>query len=169
MKCLKLQKLEKFFFYKKFGVFFLDSLKGSIKLSIGSHFLNSTTKGLINVFIPNKGELKSLVQNINSYFFGLSKGYFFELSIRGIGFKVYYFGNHQLFLQLGYSHFIVYQLPLDVMVFLRKNKIYVFSVSKQSLGVVVSQLRNFRCADAYKGNGIIDSNKLLSLKEGKKR
>jgi len=34
---------------------------------------------------------------------------------------------------------------------------------------VVYDLKNFRTADAYKGKGIVDSNKILSFKEGKKR
>ena len=82
---------------------------------------------------------------------------------------MYYFDKHKLFLSLGYSHFIIYNVPKDVVVFLKKGRIFLYTVSKELLGSVVADLKNLRIPDAYKAKGIVESNKVFSLKEGKKR
>lgn len=104
-----------------------------------------------------------------TYLDGISIGFFFELSLRGIGFKCYYFDEHSLFFSLGYSHYIIYKLPKDVVVFLKKGRILLYALKKELLGSVVVDLKNLRIPDAYKAKGVVESNKMFSLKEGKKR
>lgn len=155
-------------FYKDLKILYFNTIKGNVEINLSNVKVLSLEKKL-NLFISNKSYLKQLINFFDSFLEGISKGFFFELSLRGIGFKCYYFDKHKLFLSLGYSHFIIYTVPKDVIIFLKKGRIFLYTVSKELLGSVVSDLKNLRIPDAYKAKGIVESNKVFSLKEGKKR
>lgn len=155
-------------FYKDLKILYFNTLKGNVEISFPNVKILSSEKKL-NLFVSNKSYLKQIINFFDSFLEGISKGFFFELSLRGIGFKCYYFDKHKLFLSLGYSHFIIYNVPKDVVVFLKKGRIFLYTVSKELLGSVVADLKNLRIPDAYKAKGIVESNKVFSLKEGKKR
>jgi len=60
-------------------------------------------------------------------------------------------------------------LPSGVLAFIKKGKIFLYSLDSQLLGISLSNFKNFRIPDAYKAKGIIEDGQLFSLKEGKKR
>ena len=63
----------------------------------------------------------------------------------------------------------MYTLPANVISFLRKGKIYLYSSSACALGQTVLDLKNLRLADVYKGKGVVDFLEAIPIKEGKKR
>ena len=172
----RLIKNEKFLnlnFYKLSNYLTFNTKKGKVDFFFKDvKFLsqpeNFATKDL-NFFAIDKSSMKFFVNSFNKMIKSISNGFFFELSLRGIGFKCYFFNQKTLFLSLGYSHFILYNLPQEVVVFLKKGKIFLYTLSKEVLGNVVSDLKNLRIPDAYKAKGIVESHKIFSLKEGKKR
>ena len=168
VRILKKENLLSLHFYKNIGSLGFSTGKGRVSLKISSiKFLDSNKN--LKIFVSNKSFLKQFTNLFSSFLEGISKGFFYELSLRGIGFKCYYFDKHKLFLSLGYSHYIIYTLPEDVVVFLKKGRIFLYTLSKEILGNVVIDLKNLRIPDAYKAKGIVESNKIFSLKEGKKR
>lgn len=173
-KVLKQEAVEKLVFFNSVNKIYIKALKGlgfsdvvGVKKSITKNVKLNTTS--LKFFLSDKSSFFSFLRNLDNILKGISNGFFFEMSIRGIGYKCYYFDENKLFLNLGYSHYIIYSLPKDVLVFLKKGKIYVYSLSKELLGSVVKDIQNLRIADAYKAKGIVDSNKVFNLKEGKKR
>jgi ribosomal protein L6P/L9E len=169
IRILKKDSLLSLNFFISNNILLFSTMKGIVvnKFPIVQH-LKSLDSSLF-LFFSNKSSLKQVKNLFTLFLDGLAKGFFFELSLRGIGFKCYYFDNNKLFLSLGYSHYIIYTLPYGVVVFLKKGKIFLYTLSKELLGNVVSDLKNLRMPDAYKAKGIVDSNKIFNLKEGKKR
>jgi len=130
MKVSKLQYLEVFFYFPKDGIFLLKTVFGLQKIYINSSFLFKLNK--MKLFCSNKSEVRITLGSINDFFVAFSRGFFFELALRGVGFKSYYFGLNKLFLNLGYSHFIIYKIPVDVIIFLKKIN-YIFLVYLNNL------------------------------------
>jgi len=171
---LKQENLSDLYFYNSVKKLYFKSIKGDgfLHMKNQKNYLINQDKNknyVLKMFLSNKTYLNNLVNCLDRFFKGVANGFFFELSIRGIGYKCYYFGINKLFLNLGYSHYIIYNLPDNVLVFLKKGKIYIYSISKEIIGSVVQDLKNLRIPDAYKAKGIVDSSKIFNLKEGKKR
>jgi ribosomal protein L6P/L9E len=135
--------------------------------SNGEKFLYNNSK--VEFFFPNRSFSQNLFKSFNRLIAGLNFGYFAELSLRGVGFKVYFLNVNKVLLNLGYSHYIVYDLPFNVISFIKKGKIFLYSMDSSVLGKAVSDLKNFRIADPYRAKGIIQNSQMFSLKEGKKR
>jgi len=95
-------------------------------------------------------------------------GFFVELVLKGIGFKVFRFGVY-LFLQLGFSHFYVYKLPEDLIVKAKRDRLVIFGMDKQKVGNVAHEIYSLRIPDAYKAKGIQYKDRAYQLKEGKKK
>jgi ribosomal protein L6P/L9E len=167
---LKRDNLLNLAYYNNYSILKFNTLRGSVSMDLFNfRYLRNDSLTTLKLFSSNRSDVKQLTNFFFSFINGISKGFFYELSLRGIGFKCYYFDENKLFLSLGYSHFIIYNVPLDVVVFLKKGRIFLYAVSKELLGNVVSDLKNLRIPDAYKAKGIVESNKIFSLKEGKKR
>jgi ribosomal protein L6P/L9E len=171
---LKQGFFEKIIFFNSIKKIYLKSLKGfgfldvlSKKKELQRQIGNNNYS--LKIFLTNKSKLNYFINSVDTFFKGVSQGFFFELTVRGIGYKCLYIGDNKLFLNLGYSHYIIYTLPKDVIVFLKKGKIYIYTLSKELLGLVVKELKSMRIPDAYKAKGIVEANKLFNLKEGKKR
>jgi ribosomal protein L6P/L9E len=111
----------------------------------------------------------SIISSLSMRSNGLKAGYFIELILKGIGFKVFQFGD-KLFFQLGYSHFYVYENKIkDVLIKAKRDRILIFGFNKQQIGNVAYELSSLRKPDAYKAKGIQFKNKVYILKEGKKK
>lgn len=168
-KIIKKEQLLNLQYYSDLRLFFFKTAKGSVLYKVENFFPFNVSPSDLYFFSSNKSSVNNFIKMFKTYLDGISIGFFFELSLRGIGFKCYYFDNHSLFFSLGYSHYIIYKLPLDVVVFLKKGRILLYTLRKELLGSVVSDLKNLRIPDAYKAKGVVESNKMFSLKEGKKR
>ena len=68
-------------------------------------------------------------------------------------------------MDLGYSNLILYKSKDDVKIKNFKNKLILFSLSKDQLGNICYQLKNFSKPDVYKGKGILFKNELIKLKK----
>tara|TARA_B110000459_G_C16624315_1_gene504052 strand:+ start:2948 stop:3520 length:573 start_codon:yes stop_codon:yes gene_type:complete len=109
--------------------------------------------------------------NVSNIMIGLTKGYDKKLTLVGVGYKAKLEGNI-LVLNLGKSHPDKYDIPEEVKVVLpSQTEIQLSSINKELLGLVAANIRNFRPSksDPYKGKGVRYADKVIVLKEVKKK
>jgi large subunit ribosomal protein L6 len=112
------------------------------------------------------GMQRTLVNNLVE---GVSKGFAQTLEINGVGFRAAVQGKN-LQLQLGFSHDVVYPIPVGIDIKCEKPTIIVVSgADKQKVGQVSAEIRGFRKPEPYKGKGIKYAEEKIRRKEGKKK
>lgn len=100
---------------------------------------------------------------------GVSAGFTVNLSLVGVGYRASVAGN-KVILQLGFSHDVEYVLPAGITAKCEKpTEIAVTGSSKQQVGQVVAEIRNYRKPEPYKGKGVIREGEYVVRKEGKKK
>ncbi|AHF57429.1 50S ribosomal protein L6 [Spiroplasma eriocheiris] len=110
------------------------------------------------------GTINSLIQGMIQ---GVSVGFKKELEISGVGYKANLQGD-KLMLNLGFSHPIEYHIPKGITLTVPKpTQITVEGISKQLVGEVAANIRNFKKPEPYKGKGIKYKNEHIIRKEGK--
>jgi len=98
---------------------------------------------------------------------GVSKGFTRGLEITGVGYRADARGN-VLFLTLGYSHPIAYQLPAGVTAKVDKQTVVTLeSADRELLGQVAAQIRGLRPPEPYKGKGVKYAGETIRRKAGK--
>ena len=106
---------------------------------------------------------------INNLIVGVNEGFTKDLEINGIGYRAQMQGN-TLVLQLGYSHDVQYPVPDGVTIELDgQTKLKVSGISKQQVGQVAAEIKDFRPPEPYKGKGIKYAGEYILRKEGKKK
>ncbi len=108
---------------------------------------------------------------INNMVVGVSTGYKVEQELVGVGYRATNTGN-TLDMVLGYSHHVVFELPVEIKVATRQDKgqnpiITLESHDKQLLGQVAAKIRSLRTPEPYKGKGIKFVGETLRRKAGK--
>jgi len=114
------------------------------------------------------GLYRSLLKNMVE---GVSKGFEIKQELVGVGYRASNDGQ-LLEMSLGYSHNIIFEVPVEVKVSAttekRANSIIVLSsFDKQLLGQVAAKIRSLRPPEPYKGKGIKFVNEILRRKAGK--
>jgi len=98
---------------------------------------------------------------------GVSKGFTRGLEINGVGYRADARGN-VLFLTLGYSHPIAYQLPAGVTAKVDKQTVVTLEAAdRELLGQVAAQIRGLRPPEPYKGKGVKYAGETIRRKAGK--
>lgn len=108
---------------------------------------------------------------INNMIEGVNTGFKLEQELVGVGYRATNQGQ-LLDLVLGYSHHIIFELPVEVKVTTRQDKgqnpfITLESHDKQLLGQVAAKIRSMRTPEPYKGKGIKFTGEILRRKAGK--
>ena len=108
---------------------------------------------------------------INNMVEGVSKGYVKEQELVGVGYRAKSQGQ-RLELSLGFSHPIIFELPVEVKVTAVTEKgknptIKLESHDKQLIGQVAAKIRSFRKPEPYKGKGILFKGEVIRRKAGK--
>ncbi|PLX08192.1 MAG: 50S ribosomal protein L6 [Marinilabiliales bacterium] len=114
------------------------------------------------------GLYRSLISNM---VIGVSEGFETQQELIGVGYKAEANGQ-MLYLALGFSHTILFELPPEVKVEVksekRGNSTVIFrSIDKQLIGQVAAKLRSLRPPEPYKGKGIKFVGEELRRKAGK--
>jgi len=98
---------------------------------------------------------------------GATKGFTRVLEINGVGYRAEVRGN-ALWLTLGYSHPIAYQLPEGVSAKVdRQVVITLEAADRELLGHVAAQIRGLRGPEPYKGKGVKYGGEVIRRKAGK--
>jgi large subunit ribosomal protein L6 len=110
------------------------------------------------------GLARSLVANA---VFGVTEGFKKELDIVGVGYRAELKGK-QVHFALGYSHPIVFDIPVGIDVAVEKQThIVVTGADRQLVGQVAANMRRLRKPDPYKQKGVRYTGEVLKKKVGK--
>jgi large subunit ribosomal protein L6 len=110
------------------------------------------------------GLYRALINNMIS---GVTEGFQKRLDIVGVGYKAEMKGK-KLFLQLGYSHPIVFAVPPEVTVQVpQPTSLVISGIDKQLVGQVAAKIRSFRPVEPYKGKGVKYEGEYVRRKAGK--
>lgn len=98
-----------------------------------------------------------------------------KLKLVGVGYKVFESEMESnknfklLHFKLGYSHSLYYKIPKDINIKIHQStKLFIFGYDFNRVSQIASILRNCKLPEPYKGKGILYSNEIIKLKEGKK-
>jgi len=98
---------------------------------------------------------------------GVSKGFTRVLEISGVGYRAEVRGN-RVFLTLGYSHPIAFQLPPGVAAKVERQVVITFeSADRELLGQVAAAVRKLRPPEPYKAKGVKYAEERIRRKAGK--
>ncbi|MFB9952317.1 50S ribosomal protein L6 [Rhizobium puerariae] len=112
------------------------------------------------------GMSRTMIENI---FRGVKDGYERKLEINGVGYRAAMQGKN-LQLSLGFSHDVVYEPPQGITIAVPKpTEIVVTGISKQQVGQVAAEIREYRGPEPYKGKGVKYAEERIVRKEGKKK
>ncbi|NTV83707.1 MAG: 50S ribosomal protein L6 [Bacteroidales bacterium] len=114
------------------------------------------------------GLYRSLIANMVK---GVSEGFKITQELIGVGYKAQATGQ-LLELTLGYSHYIVLEMPPEISVTTvtergKNPTIIMTSCDKQLIGQVAAKIRSFRKPEPYKGKGIRFMGEEVRRKAGK--
>jgi len=110
------------------------------------------------------GLVRQLVANMVD---GVAKGFTRVLEINGVGYRAEARGN-LLFMTLGYSHPIAYQLPAGVTARVEKQvTVTLEGPDREVLGEVAAAIRELRPPEPYKGKGVKYAEETIRRKAGK--
>lgn len=152
--------------------FFSFSCKGSLgDFYSGDIFVNNVNVIKNNkLLFFNKTSYKSFLVNFKNSLYGVSYGFFTLLRLKGVGFRSWVDRlRNDLVLVIGYSHYVFYRIPKDVIIKSKKGRILIFGIDKQIVYNVAAEVQSLRYPDIYKGKGIQSFGKNLVLKVGKQR
>jgi large subunit ribosomal protein L6 len=112
------------------------------------------------------GTSRNLVRNMVH---GAHEGFTVNMDINGVGYRAQADAK-TLKMQLGYSHDIVFPIPVGITIKTPKpTEIEVSGADKQKVGQVAAVIRSMRPPEPYKGKGIKYSTETILRKEGKKK
>lgn len=98
---------------------------------------------------------------------GVSAGFQKKLEIVGVGYRADVRGE-TIFMTLGYSHPILFQLPTGVRATVdRQTSLTLESTDAQLLGQTAAMVRALRPPEPYKGKGIKYADEVIKRKSGK--
>ena len=114
------------------------------------------------------GLYRSLFSNMVN---GVSTGWTKDLELVGVGYRASNQGQ-RLELALGFSHNIVFMIPIEVKVEATSEKgknpiIKLTSFDKQLIGSIAAKIRGFRRPEPYKGKGVRYVGEQIRRKAGK--
>jgi len=149
---------------------------GQLQRDIDKEFILTQNEGHLTIERPSEQKKHKALHGlyralINNMVVGVSKGFEIKQEVVGVGYKAE--SNGQLLnLALGYSHEIVFEMPIEVKVTAiteRRNNpvITLTSIDKQLIGQVAAKIRSFRKPEPYKGKGIKFVGETLRKKAGK--
>jgi len=125
-------------------------------------------------FLSNK-QLKVLkgiaLTNIKQQILEISVLLHIKLKLVGVGYKVFLINTNNysiLQFKLGFSHNLYFLVNKKIEVFyLKAINLFFLSDNYQSLFKFSAQIQKMKKFDVYKGKGILNSNKIISLKKTK--
>jgi len=151
----------------------LEGPKGKLEMEVPAGFNIQVDDSVMTVKRPADtsreralhGLTRKLLANMAQ---GVGKGFVRTLEINGVGYRAEVRGGNTIYLTLGYSHPILYQLPTGVSAKIERQVLVTLEgADRQVLGMVAAQLRELRPPEPYKGKGIKYAEEKIRRKAGK--
>ncbi len=151
----------------------LEGPKGKLEMEVPAGFNVEVSDSLLTVKRPADGSRERALHGLTRKLLanmaqGVGKGFTRVLEINGVGYRAEVRGGNTIYLTLGYSHPIVYQLPEGVSARVERQVLVTLEAAdRQILGMVAAQLRELRPPEPYKGKGIKYAEEKIRRKAGK--
>lgn len=142
---------------------YLESIFGSVMLSLSGNGILITKYGL--KFL-DKSLYLLFISMIKKLSIDLKSGYFLELNFSGLGYRFINL-NNEILLRVGYSHYVYYRVPFNILIFGYKQKLVLFGIDLKSINYIGNIFRHIKKINLYKGKGIILKDSVVKLKEVK--
>jgi ribosomal protein L6P/L9E len=112
-----------------------------------------------------------LSTKLKNILLGLSVGFFKQLVLEGVGYKVTFFSScYVLFLKIGFSHPINIKIPKGIQLLCCKETVIVLkSSSKTLLGTFALKMKHLKKPDVYKNKGILFKQEIPLKKKIRKK
>jgi len=110
------------------------------------------------------GTWASHIQNMVN---GVNAKYEKKLVIEGVGFRAEVKGN-KLVMQLGFSHPVEIEIPIDLTVLVEKDIVTISGIDKEHVGHFAATIRSKKKPEPYKGKGIHYQGEVVRRKQGKR-
>lgn len=131
-------------------------------------------------YYKQSNKLKNLFKSLQGTTIALIKRSFLEVTsitckkliLSGIGYKVFeetLKNNKFLHFKLGNSHSLYYKIPKNITIkLMQSSQLFIFGYDFKKISQIASVIRSCKKPEPYKGKGILYSNEIIKLKEGKK-
>ncbi len=139
-------------------------INSSISVKIKDDYLKLEPRQKLKGSKAIWGTERALIANMIK---GVSEGFEKELEIEGTGYDAKLEGK-TLKLSLGFSHQVNFEVPEDVSIEVKGNRIKISGIDKQKVGEIAAQIRRFKPPEPYKGKGIRYVGEIIRRKAGKK-
>jgi large subunit ribosomal protein L6 len=112
-----------------------------------------------------------LCTKLTSLLLGLSVGFFKQLVLKGVGYKVTFsYSCYVIFLKIGFSHPINKNIPKGIQLFCCKETVIILkSSSKTLVGNFASKMKHLKKPDVYKSKGVLFRKETLLKKKIRKK
>ena len=148
--------------------------KGELSLDLHAHATvvqETTDRGealSVSVADPHEdgavwGTMRALLANLVQ---GVTEGFTKKLELNGVGFRMNLQGK-TLVMQLGFSHEVRYELPVEVDATIEGNVLTLTSTNTQILGQTAAEIRGLKKPEPYKGKGFKYADETIRRKVGK--
>jgi len=139
-------------------------LPGEVTLTAEGRVLTFTRRDESRTAKANHGLARKLVANMVE---GVGRGFTRTLEITGVGYRAEVRGN-AIFLTLGFSHPILFQLPPGVTAKVDRQVVVTLDgADREVLGETAAAIRGLRPPEPYKGKGIKYAGERIRRKAGK--
>lgn len=124
---------------------------------------------IIHILTSSKSLHGLYKTQLSNRLYGVLRGYLMYLKIIGVGYRAH-LDKNILFLKLGYSHDLVFQVPSSIRVFLiDPTLVCLFGLDKNQITHIASKICYLRRPSVYKGKGIRLLDENIFIKTGKKK
>lgn len=120
------------------------------------------------LFINSLTSYRIFFKNIINFINGVTNGYYIEMNFIGLGYRFLKLKNF-LLLKLGYSHYVKYTIPKNIIIVGYKRRLIIYSINLYEINIFVNKLKLFKKPDIYKGKGIQLQGEIINYKIGKKK
>jgi large subunit ribosomal protein L6 len=145
-----------------------QTIDSSISVSVNENKISLARESDNKEVRSKHGLYRALISNMIE---GVSNGHTKKLELRGVGYRASTQGK-KLDISVGYSHNIIFDIPVEVKVIAEteKGKAPIVTISghdKQLVGAIAARIRAERKPEPYKGKGIRYVDEYVRKKAGK--
>jgi large subunit ribosomal protein L6 len=145
-----------------------QTIDSSISVSVNENKISLARESDNKDVRSKHGLYRALISNMIE---GVSNGHTKKLELRGVGYRASTQGK-KLDISVGYSHNIIFDIPVEVKVIAEteKGKAPIVTISghdKQLVGAIAARIRAERKPEPYKGKGIRYVDEYVRKKAGK--
>lgn len=154
------------------GMVSVQGPKGTLKRVCPRAVLITVEGASVSVTVKHPEEKKerslwgTFGAHIRNMIVGVTQGFERKLEINGVGYRVAMQGK-DLKLELGFSHPVIFTMPVGVSAAVEKNVITIVGSDKEQVGQTAAEIRALRKPEPYKGKGIKYAEETIRRKAGK--